>query len=144
MLDRRRVATLWLVLALGACGPAPEPGDAAAAPEITVGSISGEALLARIDAGQPPLILDVRTAEEYTAGHIPGAANIPHTEIDARLAELGDQRDREIIVHCRSGTRAGMAEKGLVEAGYTNVIHLEGDFQDWQAQGRPVVTEAAP
>lgn len=134
MLYRLSLACLLLALGLAACSPAPDA---------RVGSLSGAALMARIDAANAPLILDVRTPQEYAAGHIAGAVNIPHTEIEARIAELGDNRDREIVVHCKSGRRASAAEQLLIDAGYTRVLHLEGDLQDWEAQGRPVVTEPA-
>jgi hypothetical protein len=64
-------------------------------------------LAARIEAGTAPLILDVRTPEEYAAEHIPGAVNISHTELAGRLAELDAYKNKEIVVHCRSGAMAG-------------------------------------
>lgn len=146
---------LIALVALAACAPAPEEGARqqaaaptaaaeSAAPVTPISQLSGDSLLARIEAGEAPLILDVRTPAEFAAGHIPGAVNIPHTEIEARMSELGDQQDREIVVHCKSGRRAGMAEEQLVAAGYTNILHLDGDMQGWEAGGRPVVAEAMP
>lgn len=134
MFDRRSFAGLLIALSLAACSPAPDA---------TVADPSSDALMARIDAGDAPLILDVRTAAEYAAGHIPGAVNIPHTEIAARMAELGDS-DREIVIHCKSGRRASIAGQQLAEAGYTRVVSLEGHMDGWEANGLPVVTEPAP
>lgn len=77
-------------LLLGALALAAGCSDAASAPEI-----SGEALAARIAAGSAPLVLDVRTPGGYASGHVPGARNIPHTELGARRGELGpDARER--------------------------------------------------
>ena len=138
------LACMVAVLALVGCGEAPEnpAGDAPA--RGAVGSLGGAELQARIEAGNAPLILDVRTPDEFAAGHIPGAVNIPHTEVGDRLFELGDDKTREIVVHCKSGRRADAAQTVLLVAGYTNVAHLEGDMQAWQADGRPMIGAAPP
>jgi rhodanese-related sulfurtransferase len=82
------------------------------------------------------VILDVRTEAEFGSGHVPGAVNIPHDELASRLSELAST-DQPVVVYCRSGKRAGMASAVLVAAGYTKVLHLEGDMNEWQANGRP-------
>lgn len=136
MRPQRLFALLFLAVTWIGCSPASD--------DQVVGKLSGEALMARLDAGEAPLILDVRTPEEYAAGHIPGAVNIPHEALGGRLDELGDDRDIEIVVHCQSGRRAATAEQMLVAAGYTGIQHLEGDMAGWQSAARPVVTEAVP
>lgn len=68
------------------------------------------------------LIVDVRSAAEYQAGHFPGALNIPVDEIGARTAELGD-KGKPIVVYCRSGRRSGIAKRQLEKAGFTNVVN---------------------
>jgi rhodanese-related sulfurtransferase len=83
------------------------------------------------------LILDVRTQEEFSSGHVPGAVNIPHDELALRLSDLDSETDRPVIVYCRSGKRAGLASTVLLDAGYTNVLHLDGDMNGWQASGLP-------
>jgi len=95
----------------------------------------------RIEDGTAPLILDVRRPDEFAAGHLPGAMNISHDELGDRLSELGTELDVEIVVYCRSGRRAGVAEAVLGEAGYTNIRDLEGHFLEWQAAGRPTESE---
>jgi rhodanese-related sulfurtransferase len=102
------------------------------------GDISPDELEQRIAAGNAPLILDVRTPGEYSEAHIPGAINIPHTELDERMAEIPDARDTEIVVHCFSGRRAEIAKAGLETVGYTNVRHLDGDYEAWKESGRPL------
>jgi len=102
-----------------------------------VDSIAADLVQQRIEAGTAPLILDVRTAEEYAEGHVPGAMNISHDELENRLSELGIELDDELIVYCRSGRRAGIAEGILGEAGYTNLRNLEGHWLGWSADGRP-------
>ena len=83
------------------------------------------------------LILDVRTQEEFSSGHGPGAVNIPHDELASRLSDLESETDRPVVVYCRSGRRAGVASSVLLDAGYTNIFHLEGDMNGWQAGGLP-------
>jgi len=116
-----------LVLVAG-CGAAPEG----------VGTISPAELAGRMESGDAPLVLDVRTPEEFAAGHIPGARNIPHDQLATRLDEVAGQRDVEVVVHCQSGRRAGMAEEVLQEAGFRNLRDLEGHWQAWQQGGYPV------
>lgn len=109
----------------------------ACAQATAVDSIAANLVQQRIEAGTAPLILDVRTAAEYAEGHVPGAVNISHDELENRLSELGIELDDELIVYCRSGRRAGIAQGILVEAGYTNLRDLEGHWLGWSADGRP-------
>ena len=96
---------------------------------VTPGELAS--LLAR-DHGQRPLVLDVRTPEEYAAGHVPGAVLIPHDQLAMRLDALG--RDRPIVVYCRTGRRSGLAETLLRQHGH-EVSQLQGSWQAWQAAG---------
>ena len=98
-------------------------------------AISSSELSGRIDAGNAPLILDVRTPREYEAGHIPGAVNIPHTELNGRISELESNRNEEIVVHCQSGPRAGIAQSILSRAGFMKIRELQGHMQQWKAGG---------
>lgn len=95
-------------------------------------------LAERINAGSAPLILDVRTPQEYAAGHIPGAINIPHTELSQRLSELLGYEDTEIVLHCRSGRRSGMVKPILLDAGFKDLRDLDGHMLRWEAEGYPV------
>jgi len=113
----------------------------AAVAAVVVSQMSAEALSARLipgAAGPAPLVLDVRRADEFAAGRVPGARNLPHEQFVADPALLGAPKDAEIVVYCQSGRRANMALEALRKAGYTRLMHLEGDFQGWQSQGRPV------
>lgn len=87
---------------------------------------------------QSLVVLDVRTPAEYAEGHIPGALNIPHTELAARIAELSEARSRDIVVYCRSGNRTAQALEVLEDAGFTRLFHLKGDYLRWSAENRPV------
>ena len=74
-------------------------------------------------------LLDVRTPEEFAAGHLPGARNIPVDELGGRLDEVGP-RDRPIVVYCASGVRAASAARTLAGAGFTRVHDL-GPMSAW-------------
>jgi rhodanese-related sulfurtransferase len=106
--------------------------------------IDQEALLARMAQHQQDLvILDVRTPEEFAAGHVPGAVNIPHDQLAARLGELETAKSKDIVVYCRTGRRSSLALEILQANGFKQLSHLEGDMVAWQAQNRPVETSAA-
>ena len=106
--------------------------------------IDQETLLARMAQHQQDLlILDVRTPEEFAAGHIPGAVNIPHDQIAARLGELETAKSKDIVVYCRTGRRSSLALDILQANGFKQLSHLEGDMVAWQAQNRPIATSAA-
>jgi phage shock protein E len=100
--------------------------------------INQEALLKRIEKKDASMIiLDVRTLEEFAAGHLPGAVNIPYTHLPARLSELPDAGDKEIILYCATGVRAERAAERMREQGYTRLLHLDGDMKAWDEKNRP-------
>lgn len=82
------------------------------------------------------LILDVRTADEYAMGAIPGAVNIPLEELRSRLAEI--PHGKAIYVYCAIGIRAYLALKILLANGYTNVKNLSGGYKTYSAAVAPV------
>ena len=100
--------------------------------------ISQEELLELIDAEEDILILDVRTQREYDDGRVPGAVLIPHTEVVNRIEEIVDFMDKPVVIYCQAGGRARMAENNLSEAGFSNILHLEGDMRAWKANARPL------
>ena len=77
--------------------------------------------------------LDVRTASEYASGHIPNSLHIPLQEIQGRISELENIKDKNIIVYCRSGARSSMASKSLLKNGY-NVLNLSGGISGWEGE----------
>ena len=124
----RAVALAIAALAAG-CGrgdPTPET------------SISASELAARLSSGAAPLILDVRTRDEFASGHIPGAKNVPLAELPDGLATLDASASEEIVVHCERGGRAAQAEAMLRESGYSRVLDLDGHLQAWRAGGYPL------
>ena len=83
------------------------------------------------------IVLDVRSPEEYAAGHIKGSRNIPHDQVGGRLDQL---KGYELIyIHCRSGARATAAAQTLINAGFNNIVCITGSgMADWIACGLPV------
>jgi phage shock protein E len=100
-------------------------------------TISQADLADRIVSHHAPLILDVRTVSEFESGHVPGAINIPYTELRRRIGELGASSDREIVVYCEGGGRAMKALSELHEAGFSRVLHLQGDMSAWRKSSFP-------
>ncbi len=84
-------------------------------------------------------VLDVRTPEEWVAGHVPDATLIPLNELSARLSEL--PKDQEIVIICRSGNRSAQARDILLENGFEQVTSVGGGFNNWTANGYPSVVE---
>lgn len=121
--------TLCLCAQLAACGALAE----------TSAQISQQELVTQIEAGTAPLILDVRTTEEYNAGHIPGAINIHFREISERLDEIPLADGQPVVVYCERGIRANVAEQTLQAAGIDSVLHLEGDIAKWRQNNLPLV-----
>ena len=76
------------------------------------------------------IILDVREQDEFDEGHIPGALLLPYTEIIDRAEDVLPDKDKLILVYCRSGRRSKIAADSLVSLGYTNVMEF-GGIIDW-------------
>ncbi|HSK39269.1 MAG TPA: rhodanese-like domain-containing protein [Arenibaculum sp.] len=100
-------------------------------------------LKAKLDRGDDLAVLDVRTPGEFTGGdgHIAGAVNVPLSELDGRLGELGarigEHDGTEIVVVCRSGARAATAARRLRKAGLRDVGVLRGGMLLWRGTGLP-------
>ena len=83
-----------------------------------------------MDSGEEHIILDTREQNEFDGGHIPGAILIPYTEIENKAEEMMPDKDKLILVYCRSGRRSKIAAKSLAKLGYTNVKEF-GGIIDW-------------
>ncbi|GAB1265812.1 hypothetical protein NBRC116493_01180 [Aurantivibrio infirmus] len=70
--------------------------------------------------------IDVRSIEEYNKEHLEGVVHIPHTEVADKIASLNLEKNTPIRLHCRSGGRAGIAQKSLEKMGYTDVVNVGG------------------
>jgi rhodanese-related sulfurtransferase len=84
------------------------------------------------------LVLDVREAAEFAAGHLPRARHIPLGELAKRVDEIAKFKDKPVIVTCRSGARSGSACRTLKAAGFSNVHNLKGGVPAWEQASLPV------
>ncbi len=99
--------------------------------------ISQEEAVSIMESEEDYLILDVRTPEEFAAGHIPGAINIPNETIGTEEIPALARKDQTILVYCRSGNRSRQACDKLAALGYTNLLEF-GGINTWTG---PVVTD---
>jgi rhodanese-related sulfurtransferase len=106
------------------------------------GTISPRAVLDRAAAGHPSDLIDVRTPVEYRTLHADGAALVPLDRLDPRAlldARPADRRDYPVYLICKSGRRAAKAAQRFLDAGFANVLVVEGGTDAWIAAGCPVV-----
>jgi rhodanese-related sulfurtransferase len=96
--------------------------------------ISPSELAERLRQENPPHLLDVREPEEHAFAALPNSTLVPMREIPARLEELLEWKDAEVVVYCHHGIRSLHAAAFLAEAGFTNVINLSGGIDQWSQQ----------
>lgn len=109
-------------------------------PTQRLAQVSVPELAARLDAGGAPVLLDVRTDQEWRQGHLASAHHLPFTEILAACCSL--PTEAEIVVYCGTGYRSNMAGSYMKAHGYANVSSLAGGITAWGRAGRPAVTDA--
>ena len=115
-------------------GATPPPDDSVADAEIFARIDAGaQEIVERVGAGEPVVMVDVRTADEAAAGRIPGARQIPLAELDARWQEVRDCD--EIVCFSGTGVRSRDAARLLRERGLFNATSLEGGLVAWREYG---------
>lgn len=122
---KRRFFIILLALLLTACGQEKESHQGAVYMNITA-----EQAKEIMDTEEGYIILDVRTAEEYAQGYIPGAVLLPLDDVRERAEQVLPAKDQLLLVYCRSGRRSKEACQILVELGYTNIKEF-GGILDW-------------
>ena len=104
-----------------------------------IAEIKVDALLDRArKADESFVIVDVRTPAEFAQGHVPGAINIPVDQVTNRLSELANAKNKDVVLYCRSGKRAGQAAEVLKANGFNKLLHVEGDMPKWEAAKLPI------
>ncbi|MBE6943788.1 MAG: rhodanese-like domain-containing protein [Ruminococcaceae bacterium] len=138
---KRFLFALFAVMLLNGCtGPFPfnkpvDPTDPAQNGG-TYRQISMDEAIAIMNSQTGYIILDVRRVDEFAAGHIPGAINVPNESIGSgEIPELPN-KDQLILVYCRSGNRSKQASEKLVALGYTNIVEF-GGILDWPGETVP-------
>ena len=127
---RTRTIGLGIALLLAAWLPLATAGQAG--PTVSQGE-----MMTLITDGTAPPIIDVRTPDEFQAGHLPGAINIPLQAFQQRFDELGAYKDREVIMYCESGMRASHGGQWLQSRGFDKLRFLDGHMSAWRAAGLP-------
>lgn len=131
---------ILLILLIGisafGCGKATTPGAGTAGD--TVVTVTPQK--AQEEVAKPySQFIDVRTPEEYAAGHAARTRNIPLDTIEQNLDLM--RRDEPVYLICRSGSRSAKAARKLAEAGFSKVYTVEGGTDAWQAAGLPMAAE---
>ena len=122
---KKIIPFLMALLLLAGCGAQSE--------ESTYRQVNAEEADSMMEEESGYIILDVRTAQEYSEKHIPGAINIPNETIGTEdIPELPDM-EQLILVYCRSGNRSKQASEKLVKQGYTNIVEF-GGINDWTGE----------
>lgn len=90
------------------------------------------------DAAAPVLLLDVREAEEWHKGHIPGARHLCKGIIERDIESVVPDRGTALVLYCGGGYRSALAADALQQMGYTNVVSMAGGWRAWTTAGHPV------
>lgn len=95
---------------------------------------------------QADLLIDVREADEFHAGHIPGAVNIPRGILEFKLTNDPALEDRglNMVIYCKNSGRSALSAKAMKEMGYIHVQSIAGGIDAWQDAGKPVVKPELP
>jgi hydroxyacylglutathione hydrolase len=105
----------------------------------TFETVDVEDMAAWVLSAEPMTVLDVRDEHEWSSGHVPGAVHMYVPDVPFRAAEI--PREAPVAVHCASGYRAGIAASLLEQAGLSRIVHVNGEYSDWDrlhlAESRP-------
>ena len=133
-----------LVFSVAACvttSPVRTSGDLVAQAQSEISEVAPAALAAE----KGTLIIDVSEADEYAAGHLPGAVHVPRGMLEFKIASIAPLQDlseeerlsHPIVVYCSHGGRGTLSAKTLQDMGYTNVRSLRGGLFGWRSQDLP-------
>lgn len=92
-------------------------------------------LKAKLDQGNPPLLVDVREESEFANGHIPGAMHLSKGVIERDIEKAIPNFDAEIYLYCGGGFRSALTAYNLQKMGYTNVVSVDGGWSGWTGAG---------
>ena len=110
----------------------------------TIGQTKNDIELAEFEkkmASEKYLLVDVRTAEEFSEGHIKGAINIDYLAENFSIEIQELELESPVLLYCRSGNRSSKAMKIMNEVGFKEVYNLEGGIKGWISSNNPVIIE---
>lgn len=92
------------------------------------------------------VLLDVREAEEFAAGHLPGAMHVSRGLLEFKLSSTPalTPRDLKVVVYCKTSGRAALAAAAMQDMGYLDVVSIAGGYDAWAAAGKPIVKPEQP
>ena len=85
-----------------------------------------------------PIVIDIRTKDEFDEGHLQGAVNVDFLSPDFKRTLQTLDKNKTYLVYCQSGGRSGRSMKAFRDGGFTKIYHLNAGFGAWQAAGKPV------
>jgi rhodanese-related sulfurtransferase len=103
-----------------------------------VKSVSAADVKAAIDKKEKAIYLDVRTAEAYESGHLPGAINLPNRILKSKISVLIPDKNTKIYVYCQEIRLSPLATKTLNDLGYKNAVLMDAKLEDWIKAGYPM------
>lgn len=85
------------------------------------------------------IVIDVREYDEYAAGHLPGAINIPRGVLEFKIGMVPECANKSgaFLIYCRTSGRAALSAVQLQKIGYENIVSMAGGFEAWNNEGRP-------
>ena len=86
-----------------------------------------------------PVILDVRTPQEYSTGHLENSILLPVQELQQRYNELSEFKNKDVFIYCATGNRSTVAAKILIDNGFTRIYNLQNGISEWAKGGYPLV-----
>ena len=92
---------------------------------------------AKLRAGTPVVLVDVREDREWAAGHVAGARHLGKGIIERDIEAAVPEKDAEVILYCGGGFRSVLAADALQQMGYTNVVSMAGGWREWTEAGAP-------
>jgi molybdopterin/thiamine biosynthesis adenylyltransferase/rhodanese-related sulfurtransferase len=92
--------------------------------------------------GDPPVLVDTREPAEWSQGHLEGATLVPPASVQERIASVAPDRDRPVLIYCRSGVRSLRAAQQLKALGYAEPINVDGGIIAWEAAGYPTIMDS--
>ena len=114
------------------------PMDFVNAAKAQIIEVSAAQVKADLDAGKKFILLDVRSKEEFDAGHLPNAINISRGLLEFQIGQAIPDKNSNIILYCRTGARSALTTLVLNEMGYKNAKNMAGAFKAWGTAGFPV------
>ena len=99
--------------------------------------------LARLEAGEHYVLVDVREESEWARGHVPSAHHLSKGIIEREIEQAIPETDTPIVLYCGGGYRSILTADNLQKMGYTNVISLDGGWRDWTQRGLPTAPPGA-